>query len=290
MLYQPELLFSVKAHHGEGPVWDSVQQQFYWVDLMQGQYFRGDWQTQEVETHTVGQPLGFVALREKGGMVMALRDGFYYYDDFYRQLTLIDPTEKSVAATRFNDGAIDPQGRLWAGTMTYDGQEPIGNLYRLDTNGQVTRHASEVLLTNGMGWTTDHRTFYYTDTMRHVIYAYDFEPETGLISKRRNFIEFDTDTFPDGLTVDAQNGLWVAIYGKGKVSRFDAEGHWLEDILLPVSQVTSCCFGGPHLKHLLITTSQQLFTPEKAAQEPLAGRCFVVETNVTGQVEPRFKG
>ncbi len=290
MSYQITPLFSLRAEHGEGPVWDPVHQMFYWVDLMQGQYFAGDWNSGVVETHVVGQPLGVLALREKGGLVMALRDGFFFYDPVSRQLEMIAPTEKEVATTRFNDGAVDPKGRFLAATMTYEGTEPIGNLYVVDTDLSVKRIEKDILLANGMGWSPDRKTYYFTDTFRHVIYAYDCELESGAIRNRRPFITFDDQGFPDGMTVDADGGLWVAMWGKGVISRFDEQGKWIEDIPVPATHPTSCCFGGPDLKHLLITSSQLPLNAEQKKQEPMAGRCMFIETDVVGQEEPRFKG
>ncbi len=290
MAYEISPLFCVRARHGEGPVWDPIGQQFYWVDLMQGQFFKAGWKSGVVETHTVGQALGVMALRENGEVVMALRDGFFFYDTHTRELTEIQPIEKEVSETRFNDGAVDPQGRFWAATMAYDGQKPIGNLYRLDADLSVHKMEPNTMLANGMGWTAGRKTYYFADTERHVIYAYDYEPETGHISNRRNFIEFDADSYPDGLTVDAEDGIWVAMWGAGVIRRFDAKGKKVEDIPVPVTHPTSCCFGGPEMKHLLITTSQRPLSKTEKAEQPLAGRCLMMETEVVGQVEPRFKG
>lgn len=290
MQYDIQPLFNLRCHHGEGPVWDPESQQFYWVDLMQGQFFIGDWASSRVETHVIGQPLGVLALREKGGVVMALRDGFFTYDTHKRTLEEVQPTEAEVAATRFNDGAVDPQGRFWAATMTYDGRKPIGNLYCLDESGAVQRQEQNLMLPNGMGWSMDRSTYFFADTERHVIYAYDYDLETGSLSNRRNFIEFGPEGFPDGLTVDVNDHLWVAMWQEAKISHFDEEGRKVEDIALPVSHPTSCCFGGPERKHLLITTSQRPLSPEQKKAAPLAGGCLMLETGTTGQREPRYKG
>lgn len=290
MKYAIQPLFGVRCHHGEGPVWDPQAQQFYWVDLMQGQFFIGDWETGRVETHVVGQPLGVLALREQGGVVMALRDGFFTYDTHSRELKQVSPTEADVQATRFNDGAVDPKGRFWAATMTYDGTEPVGNLYCLNEAGAVQRHEQNLMLPNGMGWSADRKTYFFADTERHVVYAYDYDLETGRLSHRRNFIEFGPEGFPDGLTVDTNDHLWVAMWQEGKISHFDAQGKKVDDIELPVSHPTSCCFGGPEMQHLLITTSQRPLSPEQKKAQPLAGVCLQIQTNTTGQPEPRYLG
>lgn len=154
----------------------------------------------------------------------------------------------------------------------------------------MDRHEENLMLPNGMGWSTDCQTYFFADTERHVIYAYDFDLERGNISNRRNFVEFGPSGFPDGLTVDTNDHLWVAMWQEGKISHFDERGRKVEDLALPVSHPTSCCFGGPELKHLLITTSQRPLSPAQKEGEPLAGVGLVLETDTKGQPEPRYRG
>jgi sugar lactone lactonase YvrE len=282
---------SIKPEHGEGPVWCPIEEKFYFVDLLKGTYFKVDYKTEEVEHFEVGQPLGVMALREKGGIVVAVRDGFGFFDEETGNLELIaDSPEFEVEETRMNDGAVDPAGRFLAATMTYDGSKSIGNLYALEEEGRYQHLEKELILSNGMGWSPDNSKFYLIDTHAHVMYAYDYNIETGEISNRSIFIQWSKNEYPDGMAIDSEGGFWVAIWGAGKVSHFNAEGEFLEDFLVPVAHTTSCCFGGPDLTTLLITTSNLPLTAEEKSANPLAGRIFKLETNTKGQIQRRYKG
>lgn len=284
-------IFDIKPNHGEGPLWCPVQQKFYCVDLLKGSYFKVDWKTEKSQEFNVGQELGVIALCENGKIVAGVRDGFGFYDETTDRLELIaNSPEIDVPERRMNDGAVDPKGRFFAGTMEYEGTNDTGNLYRLDADHSVHHLESKIFITNGMGWSPDKKTYYMIDTNRNVLYAYDYDIETGAISNRRNHIEWPKNEFPDGMTVDSEGGFWVAMWDGYKVSHFNAEGQWIEDIAVPVRHVTSCCFGGENLKTLLITTSRINLSKEEQEENPLAGRCFAVETDTVGQIEPKFKG
>jgi xylono-1,5-lactonase len=191
---------------------------------------------------------------------------------------------------RFNDGAVDPRGRFFAGTMQWDGRPALGKLFRLDPDRTITQWEKDIFITNGMGWSPDQRTFYLVDTFAPILYAYDYEIETGDIHNRRDFVVFEEGEYPDGMTIDSEGGFWIAMWSAGKVIRLDPSGKHIGEIRLPVTHPTSCCFGGPDLKTLFITTSQLPLSEKEKAEQPLAGRIFVLETDTTGQVEPRFKG
>ncbi|WP_373517435.1 SMP-30/gluconolactonase/LRE family protein [Pricia sp.] len=284
-------ILDIKPIHGEGPLWCPAQQKFYCVDLIKGSYFKVDWKTGKSQEFNVGQELGVIALCESGKIVAGVRDGFGFYDGTTDRLELVaNSPEIDVPERRMNDGAVDPKGRFFAGTMEYDGVNPTGNLYRLDADHSVHQLETDIFITNGMGWSPDQKTYFMIDTSRNVLYAYDYDIETGNISNRRNHIEWSKNEFPDGMTVDSEGGFWVAMWEGSKVSHFNAEGHWIEDIAVPVRHVTSCCFGGENLKILLITTSRIDLSREEQEANPLAGRCFAVETDTVGQVEPKFKG
>ncbi len=290
--------FDVVAEHGEGPLWDPVSQTLYWVDLLQGLFFTvrpgsADPPTESVVKRSMGKPLGVLALREQGGFVMALGDGFALYNETTNELTWLHRPETSqsdVAPTRFNDGAVDPAGRFLAGTMVVDGSQNIGNLYSLDTERNLTRLEQNLYIPNGMNWSLDEKTFFLTDTGDHVIYAYDYDRSSGHIANRRTFIRFNDDEFPDGMTADTTGGFWVAMWSGGCIRRFDASGKPLETIALPVTHPTSCCFGGKDLNELFITTSRLALSGAERAAQPLAGRMLHLVTNVTGQVQRRYRG
>jgi sugar lactone lactonase YvrE len=284
-------VFEISTEHGEGPVWDPVEEKLYWVDLLEGKYLVGDFSSLKTEAYTIGQPLGVLALREKGGLVMGVRDGFGFFDESTGRFELIEPSpEQENAKVRFNDGAVDPTGRFFAGTMEWDGKEDIGKLFRLDADQSWYQLEENIFITNGMGWNPGKDTFYFIDTLKYVMYAYDYDLASGQISKRRVHIQFPEDELPDGMSVDSNGGFWVALYGAGKVVHFDKEGTRLDEIIVPAAYTTSCCFGGPDMNILFITTSKLLLDETARKKNPLAGRTFMIETNTVGQIEPKYRG
>jgi len=286
-----EPIFDIKSEHGEGPVWDEQTHSLYWVDIMMGRFFVGHVESRVIKEFEVGQPLGVLALRENGGLVMAVRDGFGFYDESSNQFELIAGSpEYDNKEVRFNDGAVDPAGRFFAGTMEWEGREDTGKLYRMDADHSFNLVERNIYITNGMDWAPDRKTFYMTDTLRHVIYAYDYDIHTGAVSNRRNYIIFGSDEYPDGMCVDSEGGFWVAMWEGGKILRFDASGKKVGEISVPVLHPTSCCFGGADMKTLFITSSQYPLSEQQKKEWPLAGRTFMLETEIKGQKQARFKG
>lgn len=284
-------IFDIKPIHGEGPVWCPITKKFYCVDLLEGSYFKVDWATGNAEKYNVGQELGVLALRENGGVIAGVRDGFGFYDENVKQLQLIDDSpEINIKERRMNDGAVDPAGRFFAGTMEYDGANDTGKLYKLNTDKSWDCLEENIFITNGMGWNPAKDTYYMIDTFKNVMYAYDYDINTGNISNRRNHIQWKKEEYPDGMTIDSKGGFWVAMWLGSKVSHFNASGEWIKDVKVPVSHTTSCCFGGEDLNTLLITTSHLNLSEAEKAANPLAGRCFEFKTDVIGQIEPRYKG
>jgi len=262
----------------------------YWVDIESDCYYRYDPATGELERVDVGLPVGVLAFREKGGLVMATRDGFAMWDPDAQALTPIADPEAGKTHARFNDGGVDPAGRFWAGTLTEDGQA-TSSLYRLDPDGSVHAWETGVMVSNGIGWSPDRRTMYYTDSPRYTIYAYDFDVPSGSVTNRRVFVTVPkTDGQPDGLTVDSQGFIWSAHWDGYRVTRYDPQGKIERVVQLPVARVTSCVFGGPALSDLYITSAWSRLTDEQRAGQPLAGDLFLLQTEITGRLEPKFRG
>lgn len=287
-----EPIFNSSADHGEGPVWDPVAQKIYWVDLLQGFYFKGDLQENTMERFSVGQPVGFLALRHnQEGLVMGVRDGFGFYNEITQLLHLIEPSpEQQNLEVRFNDGAVDPKGRVFGGTMEWNGLENKGKLFRLNTDHSWNVLEENIHITNGMGWNPKKDTFFLIDTNRHTVYAYDYDMGAGNISNKRAYIQFEDTEFPDGMTIDSEGGFWIALWGGGKLVHFDKLGNKIEDIEVPVSHPTSCCFAGTDLKTLIISTSKLPLSDKERIENPLAGSLFKIETNTVGQIQPRYHG
>ena len=284
-------IWDIHPIHGEGPLWDPETQQFYCVDLLEGIYYKVDWNTGISEKHNVGQELGVMSLRENNGIVVAVRDGFGTFDESSNSLKLVkNPPEKEVSSRRMNDGAVSPDGRFFAGTMEYDGENATGSLYRLDGDLSWEKVDENLFVPNGMGWNLKGDVFYMIDSNQNACFAYDYDPTDGSISNRRVHIQWPRDEFPDGMTIDAEGGFWVAMWLGSKISHFDSKGKWIEDIAVPALYTTSCCFGGPDLDTLLITSSNLNHSEEEKIANPIAGRVFSIKLNVKGRVEPKFKG
>jgi len=289
---QVEPLFNSSAEHGEGPLWDPINKKIYWVDLLKGIYFKGDLSSTLIEEYSIGQPLGFLALREKHeGLVMGVRDGFGFYDENKQLFNLIEPSpEQYNSEVRFNDGAVDPKGRVFGGTMEWNGADNKGKLFRLNTDHSWHVLEENIHITNGMGWNPEKDNFFMIDTNRNAVFAYDYEMATGAISNKRIHIKFENTEFPDGMAIDSEGGFWIALWGGDKLVHFDKSGNKIEDIEMPVSYPTSCCFGGADLKTLIITTSKIALSKKEQLENPLAGSLFKIETNTVGQIQTRYHG
>ncbi|MEX2396965.1 MAG: SMP-30/gluconolactonase/LRE family protein, partial [Balneolales bacterium] len=204
---------------------------------------------------------------------------------------ITDP-ESHLPSNRFNDGKCDPRGRFWAGTMSYEVEEGAGSLYCLNPDLLVDKKITEVTISNGLAWNKQQDTFYYIDTPTRKLCSYDYEDFSGMISNRRVVREFKEDEgYPDGMTIDTEGHLWVALYGGGKVLRIDpANGNIVFEIHLPVPQVTSCTFGGAHFDELYITTCRENMSAEAIREAPLSGSLFKAKVAYKGSPSVRFAG
>ncbi|HEY60110.1 MAG TPA: SMP-30/gluconolactonase/LRE family protein [Anaerolineae bacterium] len=274
---------------GEGPLWHPNEYKLYWVDILGEKIQRYDPQSFAYEQFTVGEPISVIGLREKGGFIAAGKQGFAFWDAESNQVKHITHPEQDKPEARFNDGKVDHAGRFWAGTMTPQGA--TSTLYRLDPDLQVHRMVEGVTISNGIGWSPDSHTMYYVDTLRYVLYAYDFDLELGKISNRRTLVQLSGEQgVPDGLTVDAEGCIWCAIWGGWKVIRYSPEGESLEEVQVPVAQPSCCAFGGEKLDTLFITTAREGLSAAELAKQPLAGDLFAFKPGVNGLLEPEFKG
>lgn len=286
-LWQAEPLLAAQNTLGEGPLW--YDDTLFWVDILQHRFYRWRLPGGLVEAVELDTPVALVVPRRQGGLVLGTGRGIGFWDERRGLYAVADP-EKGRPGARFNDGAVDPQGRLWAGTL-HEEHTPTSALYRFDPDGSVHTMIRDVCIANGLDWSPDGKTFYFTDSPRRTIYAYDFDGVTGSIANRRSLVTVpEGEGVPDGLVVDAEGFLWSARYGGGRVVRYSPEGATVGEVRLPVDNVTSCAFGGPALDVLYITTAWQELDRTARAAQPQAGDLFTAAVGVNGRPAVPFAG
>jgi sugar lactone lactonase YvrE len=276
-----EVVVPAQCELAEGPVWDAARGLLRWVDILPGQVHALDPATGAHTWFDAGDPVGTVGLTRSGGLVLALVDGFYRADRDGQGLARIGEFTVDRSVVRFNDGKPDPWGNFCAGTCAWIHEGPPCALYRLRPDGAVGEIVGDVGLSNGLDWSDDREAFYFADSDSGGVDVFDTNPETGTLGRRRRFVT--VGGVPDGLTLDAEGGLWVALWGSGELQRYTPEGQLDTVVRLPVSQVTSAAFGGADLSTLYITTARESFTLADLAGQPHAGDIFACTPGVTGR-------
>ncbi|HEY8457863.1 MAG TPA: SMP-30/gluconolactonase/LRE family protein [Actinopolymorphaceae bacterium] len=267
------------AHHGEGPVWYPGWGGLRFVDMLAGDIITVDLATGGATRLHIGEVAAAFRPRVGGGMVAAAERGFVLISDDGAIHRLGDIwTDPGI---RMNEGGCDPQGRFYCGSMAYDSTPGAGTVYLLDTDQRVYTVFSGVTISNGLAWSPDHSTAYYIDTPTQRVDAFDYDPARGIIvESRRTVVSIPPEHGgPDGMTVDAEGYLWVAMWGGSAVRRYAPDGRLDGVVELPVSQVTACTFGGSDLDELYITTSRHGL-PE--GEQPEAGAVFAISPGVRG--------
>jgi len=278
-----EIAFPAQCELAEGPVWDAARGLLRWVDILPGDVHALDPASGEHSSFGTGQMVGTVGLTRDGGLVLALAGGFALSGSDGQDLRPFGDFSVDRSVTRFNDGKPDPWGSFWAGTMAVpeDSGYP-SSLYRLNPDGVVTELFGGVGLSNGLDWSGDRRLFYYSDSHAGGVDVFDTDPDTGALSARRRLAEVSGGV-PDGLTLDAEGCLWLAVWGSSELRRYTPDGRLDTVVKLPVSQVSSAGFGGADLSTLYITTARENFTAADLAAEPHAGDIFACTPGVTGR-------
>jgi sugar lactone lactonase YvrE len=277
---------------GEGLRWDDRRNEVLAVDILAGRMFRGametDGQLSLVRDYWVPGTVGAVVpVAEDDGWILAAGRGFVYLspDGSMRSIGEVAPL-----GTRMNDGACDPQGRLWAGTLADDFRPGAGALYRLDGDGQAKLILAELTISNGLGWSPDGSVMYLADSGPRLIHSFRFDQKAGTISDGRVLVTVPEDVgAPDGLTVDGEGDIWVAIYGGGQVHRYSPTGELREVLKLPAAQCTSCAFAGADLTSLYVTTATEGWTDEQRRTQPSAGLVYRFDTEVVGRPAVPFR-
>lgn len=264
----------------EGPRWDEERQELLWVDILGPRFHRAtltdDGRPDQLRTIAVDRHVGAVAPVAGGGYLLAAGQGFLFLDGAGSVRELAQP-EAGHVNVRMNDGACDPQGRFWAGTMAYDESPGAGTLYRLELDGGCSTVLAGLTISNGIGWSPDGATMYLSDSGTGRVEAFDFDGATGAISGRRTLVHIDQPGMaPDGLTVDDEGDIWVALYGGWAVNRYGPEGSLRATVRLPVAQATSGAFGGGERRTLFVTTGRERLGEAALERQPDAGRVFSV--------------
>jgi len=269
-----------RAELGESTYWDPAAEVLWWIDIYGPTIHRFDPATGRNESWPAPEYPGCLAVRESGGLVVSLASGFHFFDPATGTFTPIVDPERDVADSRFNDGKTDREGRFWSGTMwEAPGKEPakIGALWRLDRDLTAHKVIAGVGCSNGLAWSPDSKTMYFTDSHTHFVWAYDFDKATGTVENRRVFIDFSAEGFiVDGATVDAEGTYWLTVPFKGKVLAYDPAGRLIRSIDLPVDLPTCCEFGGKDLDTLYVTTAVYSRAPRGGSSGPQAGGLFAI--------------
>jgi L-arabinonolactonase len=277
-------LFQVQNTLGEGPLWHPAEKRLYWVDINPGIFYQSDQALTAFNKFHMHTPVGAFGFRSGGGMILATADGFSWWQEgqaapqvFYNPL----PGREGV---RLNDGKVDPAGRFWAGSI--DTEQSQGKLYRLDPDGTQHTILKGIGISNGLGWSPDRETMYYTDSLQSTIYAFDYNLGSGEIRNQRPFVQLPKtkkEVVPDGLCVDAEGCLWSAQWNGWQIVRYDPQGRPILKVKVPVQRVTACCFGGERLDHLFITTARVGLAEDALGAQNHAGDVFVCPTDTRGQ-------
>jgi sugar lactone lactonase YvrE len=273
------------ASLGEGPTWDARTATLIWVDVLAPEIHRWNPATGVNETTEAPQHVGAAKPRAGGGLVLNLRDGVALVETSGERRWLVYWARDGV---RGNDAGVDGAGRLWAGTMRYDAEEGGGWLARVEPDGQAHMVLPKVTISNGVGWSPDNTRMYYADTPTGRVDVFDYDLASGEVSARRPLVDVGGD--PDGLCVDADGCVWVALWGAGQVRRYTPDGELDRTVTLPATLTTACCFGGAGLTDLYVTTARVGLSDGEIAEQPLSGSVFVLPDIGSGLPSTVFAG
>lgn len=266
----------------EGPVWVAREAALWFTDIKRRKIYRYDPANGDRREWDAPDQVGFVLPIEGGRLVAGLKTGLHRFDERNGSFLSICDPEPDRPNNRLNDGTVDPEGRLWFGTMDDGEAETSGSIYRLGADGACVRESELCSITNGPALSPDGRTLYHTDTLGGLIYACDVLDD-GTLANRRLFATIPSDEgYPDGPTCDAEGCVWTGLYKGWAVRRYSPHGEILEDIRFPVSAITKIAFGGPDLKTVYATTANKHCSPDDLVKEPGAGNLFEFRVDVPG--------
>jgi sugar lactone lactonase YvrE len=284
------LVLDLKTALGESPLWSVAEERLYFVDIKNARIHAFEPAGGSLTTFDLPEEVGCIGLAVGGGFVAGLRSGIWLLDAEARLIRKLADNPEDQATSRFNDGTVDPAGRFIAGTLDETRELGTAALYRCDRDGLHVL-ASGLMTSNGTAFSPDGRRLYHSDTPRFVVYAYDYDAETGCVSNRPVFARFGSDTDrgrPDGGAVDAEGCYWTALYEGGRVQRYSPDGALLAEYAVPVRCPTMIAFGGADMKTLYCTSARAGRSEAELAQFPLSGGLFAMRTDVGGLARPLF--
>lgn len=286
-----ELIDVVEVNNtlGECTLWDDRQQKFWWTDIHESKLYEYNYIERELAEHLLPERLASFGFTEREGtLICAFASGFALYTPAEAHIEWLAKPETHLAGNRFNDGRVDRQGRFWAGTMAEQDSDAQGSLYCLSQR-ECNKVFSGIGIPNSLCWSPDGSKLYFADSTTHAINVYEFDPLEARPSNPALFTKTPPPHEPDGSTVDAQGYLWNALWGGGKVIRYDQQGTPVDELQLPVSQPTCVALGGVDMNLLVVSTAKVGLTDEQLATEPQAGNLFIYQTRHTGLRESRFR-
>jgi sugar lactone lactonase YvrE len=283
---EPVCVWAVGAELGEGPVWDARSHALYFVDIKGRQVHRYG-EHGEKRSWPAPQQISFIVPLAAGGFVCGLQDGLYRFCEDSGQFTLLRHVERDLPGNRFNDGFVDARGCLWFGSMDDGERRPSGVLYQLGADGQLAERDSGYVITNGPAMSPDGRILYHTDTLEKTVFQFDVLDGGGLAGKRP-FARIAGGGHPDGMAVDAEGCVWIALFGGGRIERYAPTGEYLDSVAFPCSNITKLAFGGADLRTVYATTAWKGLSDAARAREPLAGALFSFRTAAPGLAQHQF--
>ncbi len=288
-----EPVTEVCADLGEGAIWDYINKVLYWVDIYGKKLFVYEPVNRVNRVIKFNKEIGAVVPRKKGGVILAMKGCFVSYNLNTGKVKKLAIVEQNIPTNRFNDGKCDPAGRFWAGTMDFKASHNAGSLYYLDLDFSLRKIIRGITISNGITWNVDKKTMYYIDSPTYSVVSYDYNKETGNIKNKRVIIRINPlYGIPDGMTIDKEGMLWIALFGSGKISRWDpASGDLVGLLEIPgAKRVTSCSFGGNEMKDLYITTASHGLNKKQLRNQPYAGALFKASLNIAGLPLWQFLG
>lgn len=287
-----KLVVRTESFLGETPIWDPARQALYWVDIMAGEVHRFGCMDEWHQSWTMGAYTAGLALTEQPDLLLvATHLGLATLNSRSGQVTpWSGPCWPSGPDIRPNEARVDPRGRLWLGTTHLDESLAEGVLCHLEGR-IVTPVQTRLGIPNTLVWSPDERWFYTADSSRQTLWRHPFDPDTGALGQAEHFFDVEgQEGTIDGSAMDETGCLWTCLWGQGRVVRINPEGRVIQEIPAPVTNPTSCCFGGRDNKTLYLTSARKHLTPEQLEREPLAGSVFSLATEVAGMLVPAFKG